>query len=58
MEVHPDPDNALSDGPNAWPLSRMRALLETLMALDATVKRAGFPESELMAVQSAPDLWI
>jgi 2-dehydro-3-deoxyphosphooctonate aldolase (KDO 8-P synthase) len=53
METHPDPDKALSDGPNAWPLSRMRALLETLMALDATVKRAGFPESELMAAQSA-----
>jgi 2-dehydro-3-deoxyphosphooctonate aldolase (KDO 8-P synthase) len=53
METHPDPSKALSDGPNAWPLARMRELLETLLALDATVKRAGFPETELMA--SAPD---
>jgi 2-dehydro-3-deoxyphosphooctonate aldolase (KDO 8-P synthase) len=49
METHPDPEKALSDGPNAWPLGRMRALLETLKELDATVKRAGFPENELMA---------
>jgi len=49
METHPQPEKALSDGPNAWPLSRMRALLETLVALDATVKRNGFPEAELMA---------
>jgi 2-dehydro-3-deoxyphosphooctonate aldolase (KDO 8-P synthase) len=48
METHPDPARALSDGPNAWPLPRMRALLETLGELDATVKRAGFPEHELM----------
>jgi 2-dehydro-3-deoxyphosphooctonate aldolase (KDO 8-P synthase) len=48
METHPDPSKALSDGPNAWPLARMRELLETLIALDATVKRAGFPETELM----------
>jgi 2-dehydro-3-deoxyphosphooctonate aldolase (KDO 8-P synthase) len=48
METHPDPSKALSDGPNAWPLPRMRALLETLVELDATVKRAGFPERELM----------
>ena len=48
METHPDPARALSDGPNAWPLPRMRALLETLAELDATVKRAGFPEHELM----------
>ena len=39
METHPDPDRALSDGPNSWPLGRMRVLLETLRALDATVKR-------------------
>ena len=49
METHPQPEKALSDGPNAWPLPRMRALLETLMELDAAVKRNGFPESELMA---------
>jgi 2-dehydro-3-deoxyphosphooctonate aldolase (KDO 8-P synthase) len=48
METHPDPDVALSDGPNAWPLGRMRALLETLKEIDATVKMAGFPERDLM----------
>ena len=40
METHPDPDKALSDGPNAWPLGKMEALLETLMALDAATKQA------------------
>jgi 2-dehydro-3-deoxyphosphooctonate aldolase (KDO 8-P synthase) len=49
METHPDPAKALSDGPNAWPLDRMQALLATLVELDATVKRAGFPETGLMA---------
>jgi 2-dehydro-3-deoxyphosphooctonate aldolase (KDO 8-P synthase) len=49
METHPDPAKALSDGPNAWPLDRMKALLETLRDLDAAVKRAGFPENEMMA---------
>jgi len=53
METHPDPDKALSDGPNAWPLGLMHELLETLIALDATVKRAGFPESQLMAASAA-----
>ena len=48
METHPDPAKALSDGPNAWPLPRMRALLETLKELDVSVKRGGFPEQELM----------
>jgi 2-dehydro-3-deoxyphosphooctonate aldolase (KDO 8-P synthase) len=48
METHPDPAKALSDGPNAWPLARMRQLLETLVELDAVVKRRGFPEQELM----------
>ena len=48
METHPDPAKALSDGPNAWPLPRMRQLLETLVELDAAVKRAGFPETGLM----------
>jgi 2-dehydro-3-deoxyphosphooctonate aldolase (KDO 8-P synthase) len=52
METHPDPARALSDGPNAWPLPRMRALLETLVELDAAVKRAGFPEHELMQAAS------
>ncbi len=45
MESHPDPDKALSDGPNAWPLDRMPALLETLRDLDALVKRQGFLET-------------
>jgi 2-dehydro-3-deoxyphosphooctonate aldolase (KDO 8-P synthase) len=45
METHPDPDKALSDGPNAWPLGKMQALLETLMALDEVTKRNGFLES-------------
>ena len=40
METHPDPDKALSDGPNAWPLALMKELLETLKELDALVKRA------------------
>jgi 2-dehydro-3-deoxyphosphooctonate aldolase (KDO 8-P synthase) len=47
METHPKPDEALSDGPNAWPLAQMRALLETLKELDAVVKRSGFPEQSL-----------
>ena len=49
METHPNPDKALSDGPNAWPLARMRGLLETLKAIDITVKAAGFPEIGMMA---------
>ena len=47
METHPDPARALSDGPNAWPLKRMRELLETLMELDAATKRRGFAELDL-----------
>ena len=47
METHPDPSKALSDGPNAWPLDKMRALLETLMELDAATKRNGFLENTL-----------
>ncbi len=49
METHPQPDKALSDGPNAWPLSKMRALLATLVAIDATVKRAGFAEDQWLS---------
>lgn len=41
-ETHPDPSRALSDGPNAWPLGQMEALLETLKALDVAAKRHGF----------------
>jgi 2-dehydro-3-deoxyphosphooctonate aldolase (KDO 8-P synthase) len=46
METHPNPEVALSDGPNAWPLDKMRALLETLKAIDENVKEAGFQEAE------------
>lgn len=46
METHPDPQNALSDGPNAWPLDKMRPLLETLKEIDRSVKAAGFQEAE------------
>lgn len=44
METHPCPDKALSDGPNSWPLQRMKSLLKTLASLDRTVKGAGFEE--------------
>jgi 2-dehydro-3-deoxyphosphooctonate aldolase (KDO 8-P synthase) len=47
METHPDPDKALSDGPNAWPLARMEPLLTTLVQLDRTVKSRPFEESLL-----------
>jgi len=47
METHPNPEQALSDGPNAWPLKHMKALLETLKALDALVKQQGFAEQEI-----------
>ena len=47
METHPDPAKALSDGPNAWPLHKMRDLLEVLVDLDKLVKKAGFIESTL-----------
>ena len=47
METHPDPSKALSDGPNAWPLGRMRELLATLKDIDALVKKRGFVEASL-----------
>jgi 2-dehydro-3-deoxyphosphooctonate aldolase (KDO 8-P synthase) len=47
METHPDPDKALSDGPNAWPLGRMEALLTTLKELDRIVKSKPYEESLL-----------
>lgn len=43
-ETHPDPSKALSDGPNAWPLDQMQALLETLVAIDRVTKKNGFLE--------------
>ena len=47
METHPDPDKALSDGPNAWPLPRMRELLSLLVELDRAVKSRPFAEASL-----------
>jgi 2-dehydro-3-deoxyphosphooctonate aldolase (KDO 8-P synthase) len=47
METHPDPEKALSDGPNAWPLKLMKPLLGTLQALDGMVKSRGFAEDML-----------
>lgn len=49
METHPDPAKALSDGPNAVPLKRMRALLETLVELDRITKKNGFLENDFSA---------
>jgi 2-dehydro-3-deoxyphosphooctonate aldolase (KDO 8-P synthase) len=47
-ETHPDPDKALSDGPNAWPLGRMKALLETLVEIDRIAKRALARDASLL----------
>jgi len=47
METHPNPEKALSDGPNAWPLGLMQGLLETLVELDRMVKKKGFAEEEV-----------
>lgn len=47
METHPNPDKALSDGPNAWPLDKMKELLETLKEIDLVVKQKGFIEDSL-----------
>ena len=49
METHPDPANALSDGPNAVPLKHMKALLETLLALDRVTKKNGYLENNFTA---------
>ncbi|MCE5232647.1 MAG: 3-deoxy-8-phosphooctulonate synthase [Mizugakiibacter sp.] len=46
METHPDPDKALSDGPNAWYLNKIEPLLEVLCEIDRAVKRAGFLETD------------
>jgi 2-dehydro-3-deoxyphosphooctonate aldolase (KDO 8-P synthase) len=48
METHPEPDKALSDGANSWPLHKMEALLETLVAIDSTVKKQDFIEDSLL----------
>jgi 2-dehydro-3-deoxyphosphooctonate aldolase (KDO 8-P synthase) len=47
METHPDPANAKSDGPNAWPLDRMESLLSNLVEIDRLVKQRGFEETKL-----------
>ena len=49
METHPNPEKALSDGPNAWPLHLMKSLLETLKSIDELVKSRGLAESALLA---------
>ena len=47
-ETHPDPEKALSDGPNAWPLGKMKALLETLVEIDQVAKRALARDASLL----------
>ncbi|WP_100622632.1 3-deoxy-8-phosphooctulonate synthase [Candidatus Coxiella mudrowiae] len=52
METHPNPDQALSDGPNSWPLAKMQPLLETLKAIDEVVKKSAFIENTLSTPNS------
>jgi 2-dehydro-3-deoxyphosphooctonate aldolase (KDO 8-P synthase) len=47
METHPDPEQALSDGPNAWPLDRMEKLLKQIKQIDELVKATPFQEMDL-----------
>jgi 2-dehydro-3-deoxyphosphooctonate aldolase (KDO 8-P synthase) len=47
METHPNPDQALSDGPNAWPMLAIEPLLRVLQEIDAVVKRMGFAEGKM-----------
>ena len=47
MESHPDPENALSDGPNSWPLDKMKELLQQLCEIDGVVKSTPWPEDDL-----------
>ncbi len=53
METHPDPDQALSDGPNAWPLERMQPLLKSLIEIDRVARASAFPENELMQTETS-----
>jgi 2-dehydro-3-deoxyphosphooctonate aldolase (KDO 8-P synthase) len=55
METHPRPEEALSDGPNAWPLARMEPLLTTLAELDRAVKKVPFEESLLLGQGGSED---
>jgi len=48
METHPEPENALSDGPNMWPLGNLKPLLETMKELDQVVKQHGFIENQYL----------
>ena len=50
METHPDPEKALSDGPNAWPLAQMEALLTTLVEIDRIAKASAMPENPLLGL--------
>ena len=52
METHPDPDNALSDGPNAWPLDQMESLVGTLMELDAVTISSAMPENNFLEINA------
>ncbi|HEY0337178.1 MAG TPA: 3-deoxy-8-phosphooctulonate synthase [Burkholderiales bacterium] len=52
METHPNPEKALSDGPNAWPLKHMKQLLQTLKRLDEAVKQSGFAETLVTTASS------
>lgn len=52
METHPDPANALSDGPNAWPLNQMASLLAVLQSIDRVVKQQPFPEHDITGASS------
>jgi 2-dehydro-3-deoxyphosphooctonate aldolase (KDO 8-P synthase) len=47
METHPNPDLAKSDGPNSWPLAKIKSLLQGLKEIDQTVKRHGFVEQNM-----------
>ena len=49
METHPDPAQALSDGPNAWPMDELEGLLAVLKNIDTSVKSQGFPEDALIS---------
>ena len=56
METHPDPSKALSDGPNAWPLDKMKQLLETLMSIDSSVKQSAYLEADYgLGVPDSPE---
>jgi 2-dehydro-3-deoxyphosphooctonate aldolase (KDO 8-P synthase) len=49
METHPEPEKALSDGPNAWPMHELGGLLETMQAIDSIVKSKEYPEDSLIS---------